>query len=131
MKRILLGLLAALTVFTGTQIVSPGVALAEDTSIVKHRDNSQIPTIRLWTEDRSTEYFDLARGQVAGYFNIPFKLGYVYVPTGWCLEANLYLNGVFRFQQRTGPGPLWYHVSQYPYYYSLFIHDPGADGICN
>jgi hypothetical protein len=123
MRRALVALLTALAVMGATQVATTGATAA-----------TTIPTIRVWEGGPSIgRYYDLGRDQKMGIFNIPFDPTVFYVPTGWCAETNTYFNngsGILVIQtETTGPG--WRYVDHEGYYYSVYIHAPGSDGICN
>lgn len=106
---------------------------AADTQIeVYHRSYSAIPTVRAWTQI-GTSYKDIPRGGYlsdGGTSNYLYEGGSIYVPVGWCLEDNRYINNVF-LDQRMKAGGSYYNLGTSKEFHSVTIFDPGADGICN
>ena len=115
-----------------TQTANMSPARADSFVLIKHRDISSIPTLRVW-DDGHDRYFDLPRGDTFGYFELPFKPSWYYIPVGWCAEHNFYQNNVLVSQDKFGywNKAMWIGLSNEKGINSIRIYNPGADRICN
>ena len=107
-------------------------AQADTYTRVYHRTYSQIPTVRIWdtTQGSSlTQTRDVSRGETCCGANTGFDANMIYVPQNWCAEVNIYWDNSFVDQWILRGGAFWYLREHY--YHSVYIFNPGADGVCD
>lgn len=124
--------LAIITTMLFALLLASPVARADTDTRVLHRTYSQIPTIRLWDTDSANDLDqtqDVSRGETCCNPNSGFAPDWLYVPQSWCAEVNIYWNNTFIQQSILTGGKFW--SLRYHYFHSVYIFNPGADGICN